>query len=161
MTKELDTTTQTLQDLQMGLQTIQELLQRDGFRSEIDEDGDLSFKWEGRRYFIRIDDDDPSFVRLCAVNIAPSLQDEALAIKLSNQVNLELKVAKAFCVESKGRVIVWVTAECRYATAGQFVSQLERLLGGVRAGVNHFRESIPSDAGLTSDSEVPDRGLLN
>lgn len=116
-------------------------LSNEGFRPSIDDDGDLRFKVEGRVYFIRLDEEDSTFVRLCAINVATSLElNFQQALEYANQVCAEIKVAKAFCIERDGKPIIWVTAECRYSSSAEFVAQLDKLISGIRVAVDHFYE---------------------
>lgn len=146
---------------QVSISSIYEALIQDGFRPDVDEDNDIKFKWEGRWYYIRFEDDDSAFLRLCAINIAPSLEDVDLAFKFCNMVNSDVKVAKAFVIERQGKPVVWVNAECRYASTTEFMGQLIDLLGGIRAGVNLFRESVNSSKRTSNTEEPPVNTLLN
>lgn len=139
-----------------------ESLAQEGFRPDLDDDGDIKFKWEGRVYYLRFDDNDPTFIRLCAINIAPQLEVFEQAYRYCNAVNTDIKVAKAFCVDRQGKPIVWVTAECRYQHTTEFAIHLLDLLSGVRAGVNHFREVLEAADGLPEQAaELPSSILLN
>lgn len=124
-----------------SISNIYDHLSNDGFRPSIDDDGDLRFKVEGRVYFVRFDEEDPTFVRLCAINVATSLElSFQQALEYANQVSAEIKVAKAFCIERDGKPIIWVTAECRYASSVEFVAQLDKLISGIRVAVDQFYE---------------------
>ena len=46
----------------MTIEQLQLILQTEGYLSNVDEDGDLHFKAQGRHLFARVDEDDPSFV---------------------------------------------------------------------------------------------------
>lgn len=46
----------------MTIEQLQLILQTEGYLSNVDEDGDLHFKAQGRHLFARVDENDPSFV---------------------------------------------------------------------------------------------------
>lgn len=152
---------ESAENYQISISGIHEALVQEGFRPDVDDDGDIKFKWEGRWYYIRFQDDDLTFLRVCAINIAPTLEDTNVAMKCCNEVNADVKVAKAFVIERQGKPVVWVNAECRYAKTAEFMGQLIDLLGGIRAGVNHFREAMDANKGPSKIKEAPAASLLN
>lgn len=144
----------------MSTSGLYDALTWEGFRPEIDQDGDVKFKWEGRLYFLRLDEDDQSFIRVCAINIAPALNHIELAHRCCNEVNANIKIAKAFTIDKGGRPVVWVNAECRYKSTEAFRQQLLNLLGGVRAGVNYFHETLEGERSVLT-LEMPAPVVLN
>ncbi|PYE52035.1 T3SS (YopN, CesT) and YbjN peptide-binding chaperone 1 [Deinococcus yavapaiensis] len=73
-------------------------LRDEGFRPTVDEDGDVYFKFEGRVYYVVVNEEDPSFFRV----LAPffwSLDDadeRRRALTVTNEVQCRFKVGRFF-----------------------------------------------------------------
>jgi hypothetical protein len=73
-----------------------EYLKREGFRPEIDDDGDICFKLEGGVYFLIFDPSDALYLRLLYPNFwsIDSKEELARALHHANGVSRDIKVAK-------------------------------------------------------------------
>jgi hypothetical protein len=73
-------------------------LREEGYQPEIDSDGDVSFKAEGRNFWIDIDDKDLQSFRIVYSNFweIESLAEKTRAYEAANYINRTTKVAKVF-----------------------------------------------------------------
>lgn len=102
------------------------LLRADGYSPEIDEDGDVRFKYEGSNIIILLDDEDPSFVRVCLPNFLKIASDEHRSRVLAavNEANRQVKVGKAFITKEH----CWAAVEAFIPDAAYLGSFLKRYL---------------------------------
>lgn len=72
-------------------------LQNDGFRPEVDEDGDVTFKVEGQQIFVRAIDGEPAMIRIFGQwQIGDDVPNDLLArLQAANDVTLSLNIIKA------------------------------------------------------------------
>jgi hypothetical protein len=112
----------------------------EGYKPEIDSDGDVRFKHEGKTYFIQVTDTDDEFFRMVLANIW-SIDTEAergqvmVALDYSNARS---KVAKAHSVKDN----VWVCIEAFVAQPGDFRGVFKRSLSALQNGVAKFVEKM-------------------
>ncbi|MDR2529673.1 MAG: hypothetical protein LBD04_11785 [Synergistaceae bacterium] len=73
-----------------------EYLKSEGYSPEVDKDGDVVFKYEGRTYYIGIDDDDPEFFIVVYPNFweIESDAEKELALEIARKVTDTKKLAK-------------------------------------------------------------------
>jgi hypothetical protein len=73
-------------------------LKEQGYQSEIDSDGDVRFKAEGRNFWIDIDDRDLQSFRIVYSNFweIESMAEKTRAYEAANYINRTTKVAKVF-----------------------------------------------------------------
>lgn len=84
-------------------------LLEEGYRPEVDQDGDVVFKREGRTYFIAVNEEDPGFFQLVLPNIWP-IESEAERLQVlvaADYSNATSKASKVFIMEDD----VWVDVE--------------------------------------------------
>jgi hypothetical protein len=79
-----------------------EYVAAEGYRPEIDKDGDIKFKKEGRTYFVFAAENDPSFVRIVFPLFWAIENDSerAKALVAADKATAETKVAKVFLTGS-------------------------------------------------------------
>jgi len=113
-----------------------EFLTEEGYRPEIDADGDVQFKSEGKIYFMSVNDDDPTFFRLVLANIWPieSEMERTQVYIAVDHSNAQTKVAKAFTVKDD----VWVGIELFLPEASDFKDVFERSMSALGSGVDFF-----------------------
>ena len=119
------------------LQTLyMDYLKGEGFRPEIDEDGDVVFKREGKLYFIAIDETDPHFFRLVFPNFWEiesfvEHQKVLLAIDYSNRLS---KVSKLHTTTDN----VWAGVETFVEDPKDFEPHFYRYIASIENGVRNY-----------------------
>ena len=117
-------------------QMYMDYLVEEGFRPEIDGDGDVHFKKEGRSYYIIVNETDLEYFRL----IFPSYwkiedENERMRVLVAAEVaNRTSKVAKTFIVGDS----VTSCAELFVAEPEQFRHVFNRALAALEHGVSTF-----------------------
>lgn len=86
---------------------VKEYLSSQGFRYEIDEDGDIRFKYEGTNLFFTVDNKDPYFFRLIMPGIYQLEGNKEKVLEAINTVTRNIKVLKAFLVDD----YLWLAVE--------------------------------------------------
>ncbi len=111
-------------------------LDKEGYKPEVDEDGDVRFKREGKTYFINVDVDDAICFRLVLANIWPiESEEERLQVRVAmDHCNGMAKVAKAYMVRDD----VWVAIETFIAKPEDFKVIFDRSLSALDHGVGLF-----------------------
>ena len=115
-------------------------LKREGYVPSIDNDGDVTFKSEGKNYFIVIDEEDPQFFRL----IYPGfwkIEKEADRENVSRaalHACAATKCAKVFLVRDN----VWASIELFVANPGDFEPIFSRSLSALRTGASNFVDKM-------------------
>jgi hypothetical protein len=86
---------------ELQIQAMQDHLRHEGYFPNVDEDGDLVFKAEGRTYVIIADEDDLQFFRMVLPNFwsIDSPEERLQVERAALQVTADVKVAKIFPVE--------------------------------------------------------------
>ncbi len=98
----------------------EEYLKSEGYRYEVDEDGDISLRREGRWLALFASDDDPNYFRFSVPNLweCDGERETALALETANQMNRTFKVIKFVVVDG------WV-----WANVEQYFHPLEAFRG--------------------------------
>jgi hypothetical protein len=121
-------------------------LTQEGFRGEIDEDGDVSFKFEGRRYYILVHEDDTEYCcilynQFWRIESAEELQR---ALLHANDSTSSTKVAKVYVIGEQTNVS---------ATVEMFLGDLENIRGifmrqmtALQTATRKFREKMQQTA---------------
>lgn len=131
-------------DGEMSKTSLQELyttfLDEEGYKPEIDEDGDVRFKREGKTYFINADAEDAICFRLVLANIWPiESEEERDQVRLAmDHCNSMAKVAKAYMVRDD----VWVAIETFIAKPEDFRTIFDRSLSALDHGVGLFANKM-------------------
>ncbi len=113
-----------------------EYLKSEGYPAELDDDGDVLFKFEGNTYFIQIDPNDTEFFRIVLPNFWPLKDDNERqkVLEALNYANAESKTAKVFIVRDN----VWASIEIFVATPEDFKSIFKRSMSALQYGVYNF-----------------------
>lgn len=111
-------------------------LTAEGYRPELDSDGDVQFKSEGKTYFINVVEDDPTYFRVVLANIWPieSEEERAQCLVAVDYSNAKSKVAKSYLVKDN----IWVGIEIFIPEADDFKAVFKRSMGALNNGVTHF-----------------------
>lgn len=111
-------------------------LTNEGYRPNLDKDGDLIFKRESKTYLVMFENADEQFMRLVFPNFW-SIDSEAERMQIANACTVatgNTKVAKVFPVGDN----VWASIELFCSGVGQFQSVFERSLAALGAAVDRF-----------------------
>ena len=134
---------------QMDLKALQkmyvEYLADEGFRPEVDEDGDVQFKSEGRTYFIDVAEDDQLYFRVALPNIWP-IENETERTQCyiaCDYANAQSKVAKAYLVKDN----IWVGIETFIAEPEDFKVVFKRCMRELDGGVTRFVNKMKEQSG--------------
>lgn len=111
-------------------------LKSEGFSPEIDEDGDVRFKFEGKTYFIAVDAEDTECFRVVLANIWEiESEEERDKVRLAmDHCNATAKVTKAYMVKDN----VWVSIETFIAKPEDFKAIFKRSLSALNHGVGLY-----------------------
>ncbi len=122
-----------------------DFLTEEGFRPEVDSDGDVQFKAEGKTYFINVVEDDENYFRVVLANIWP-IESEAertqclIAVDYSNA---KAKVTKSYLVKDN----IWVGIETFIAEPEDFKKIFKRCMSALNSGVTHFVTKMQEQQG--------------
>lgn len=100
------------------------ILAEDGYRSTIDEDGDLSLRIQGRWFVLFASNDDPPYFRLTIPNLFECADEGETeqALSLVNEMNRLYKVAKLMVIDGR----VWCNVEMFLDPIESFRATFER-----------------------------------
>lgn len=115
-------------------------LTAEGYRPEIDSDGDIEFKHEGKVCYIIIDESDPQFFRLVMPNVWPieSEEERQKVLVATDYSNAKTKVAKAYIYNDN----VWICVELFVAKPEDFKGTFSRSVGALQEGLGFFVEKM-------------------
>ncbi|HEX2494595.1 MAG TPA: hypothetical protein VHK24_12530 [Steroidobacter sp.] len=125
-------------------------LTEEGYRPEIDEDGDVRFKREGRTYFIYTTEQDAQYFSVVLPNIwaIESEEERSQVLAAADAANAKAKVAKVFTVDDD----VWVSIELFVARPEDFKGVFDLAMHGLEYGATEF---VGSMRDLTSETTEP------
>ncbi len=130
MSETVKRTREELQKLYLGI------LADEGYAPELDSDGDVRFKHEGKSYFIEVREDDPFFFRVVLPNFweIESEEEHARAVRAANAATGEALVAKVFGLRGD----TWCAVEMFLPAQESFAPVFHRCLLAIQMAVNHF-----------------------
>jgi len=117
-------------------------LAEEGFRGTLDEDGDIEFKYEGDKYILYIEEDDPEYFRLqsgyaCDIETDEDTFNHLLA---ANAVNTEYKLGRIF-VRLEKKLVLLETA-LFLSTPDSFKPFFKRCLGILQSMISDFADKL-------------------
>ena len=117
-----------------------DFLTRQGFRPEIDKDGDVKFYFEGGLYYILISEKDPEFFRLVYPNFweIENDQEKMKATIAASFATADTKVAKVFVLRDN----VWASVESFFESPDHFMGVFKRSMSALRTAVSTFRDNM-------------------
>jgi len=86
---------------------VKEYLSAEGYRYDVDDDGDIHIKFEGLNLFFTVDKNDPYFFRIIMPNIYEIEGNRLKVLEAINTVTRDMKVVKAFLIED----YLWLAIE--------------------------------------------------
>ncbi|MBK8980104.1 MAG: hypothetical protein IPM29_29745 [Planctomycetes bacterium] len=113
-----------------------QFLREEGYAPKLDDDGDVTFKYEGGFYLILIDAEDEEFFRLVYPGFW-AISDDAERARVERAALLasaQTKVVKIFPVRDD----TWAAIEMFCSPPDVFKSVFRRSIGALRAGVQNF-----------------------
>jgi hypothetical protein len=117
------------------------LLREEGFRPEVDDDGDIRFKYEGGIYYITVSDDERYFqVIFPAFWSIESAKERSRALRAAVRATRETKVAKVFLNSREDDV--WATAELFADPPSAVQPVFARCLRAIDVAIEVFREEM-------------------
>lgn len=119
-------------------QLVENWLRAQGFRSSVDSDGDLSFRYEGVPMFCSNDDNDPLFLRIFMPGIYTVKGDREKVLEAISTINREIKAVKAFLVEDR----LWISLEMYVDSTPDIDDFIERCLDILVASVKRIGAEI-------------------
>ena len=131
-------------------------LREDGYALEIDEDGDVMFKFEGGTYFVLVDEEDEMFFQIMFPSFWPiESEEEGARVEKAAQLATRItKVAKVY--RQLDNVNASVELLCVPPEA--FKAVFRRALGSIQAGVSNFRAAMSElDAAAPQPGATGDR----
>ena len=119
-----------------------EYLKSEGYSPKIDQDGDVLFKYEGRTYYIPIDEDDPEFFIVVYPNFweVESNAEKELALKIAHKVTDTTKMAKVH-LNSQG-TNVSIRTGTLLKNPDDFKHVLPRMLNAIANARQEFIEGM-------------------
>jgi len=81
----------------MKVDLAKEWLSSEGYKYDVDGDGDIHFKYQGKNFFFTSDGDE-QFFRIIMPNIYDVDNDREKVLEVCNDITANLKVGKAFLV---------------------------------------------------------------
>ncbi len=116
---------------------VKEYLASEGYRYDIDSDGDIHFKYEGINLYFTVNKDDQSFFRLIMPSIYKLEGNRTKVLEAISTVNRDFKVLKAFLVED----YLWLSVELFIDSSPELGDFFPRCMGLFKAG----REKIAAE----------------
>lgn len=117
---------------------VENWLKDQGFRCKRDEDGDLSFRYEGVNMYCTNDDDDKQFLRIIMPAIYQVDGDRLKVLEGINTICREIKAIKAFLVDDH----LWLAIEMFIDSTPDVDDFIERCLDILIAGRNQIAQEI-------------------
>ncbi|MEO0086301.1 MAG: hypothetical protein ABIK37_06700 [candidate division WOR-3 bacterium] len=115
-------------------------LEEQGYKPEIDKDGDVMFRREGRVYFIFVSEKDDEYFQLVFPNFwkIESEEERRRVEQAAIAATAGTKVAKVYPVRDN----VWATIEMFCKPPDTFKPVFERAMSALNAGVATFVEEM-------------------
>lgn len=130
-------------------------LRDEGYAPQIDQDGDVLFKFEGGKYYILVDEKDEFYFGVVYPGFWP-IQSEGerdRVIKAAMEATSSTKVAKVFPVGND----VWADAELICQPPETFKLVIWRAVRSIRAAVARFLEGM-KPAAAEEENPLPSGG---
>ena len=113
-------------------------LSTEGYKYDVDSDGDVHFKYEGVNLYFTVDDKDQSFFRIIMPAIYKVDGDRTRVLEAASTVSRDLKVLKAFLVDE----YLWLTIEMFLDTSPEIEDFFPRCLSLMKAGREMIAKEI-------------------
>lgn len=117
---------------------VKEYLTSEGYRYEIDGDGDIHFKYQGTNLFFTDPGQDMQFFRIIMPNIYQVENNREKVLEAANTVTRDMKVIKAFLVQD----YLWLSIEILIDSTPEFSDFFTRCLDTLVEGRRKIAQEI-------------------
>ena len=113
-----------------------EYLKKEGYVPEIDEDGDVMFKYNGGTYFVAVDEEDLEFFQVVFPNFweIESVSERQQALEACDKSNRDSKVSKIYLMGDN----TWGAVEIFVQRPDGFKPVFKRAMSALENGVETF-----------------------
>ena len=116
---------------------VKQFLSNEGYKFDIDGDGDIHFRFEGINLYFTVDNNDQRYFRLIMPNIYQLEGNRTKVLEAINTVARDLKVINAYLIEDR----LWLAVELFIDSTPELEDFFPRCLGLLKAG----REKIAGE----------------
>lgn len=117
---------------------VKQFLSNEGYKFDVDSDGDIHFKYEGINLYFTVDNNDQRYFRLIMPNIYQLEGNRTKVLEAINTVARDLKVIKAFLIEDR----LWLAVELFIDSTPELEDFFPRCMGLLKAGREKIAEEI-------------------
>lgn len=117
---------------------VKDWLSNEGYKYDVDSDGDIRFKYQGRTYFCTSDNQDEQFFRIIMPGIYEVENNRVKVLEAINTVTRDIKVLKAFLVEDS----LWLAIEMFVDSSPEVEDFMDRCLTIIDAGWRRIANEI-------------------
>lgn len=117
---------------------VKQFLSNEGYKFDVDGDGDIHFKYEGINLYFTVDNNDQRYFRLIMPNIYQLEGNRTKVLEAINTVARDLKVIKAFLIEDR----LWLAVELFIDSTPELEDFFPRCMGLLKAGREKIAEEI-------------------
>lgn len=117
---------------------VKQFLSNEGYKFDVDSDGDIHFKYEGINLYFTVDNNDQKYFRLIMPNIYQLEDNRTKVLEAINTVARDLKVIKAFLIEDR----LWLAVELFIDSTPELEDFFPRCMGLLKAGREKIAEEI-------------------
>lgn len=117
---------------------VKQFLSNEGYKFDIDSDGDIHFKYEGINLYFTVDNNDQKYFRLIMPNIYQLEDNRTKVLEAINTVARDLKVIKAYLIEDR----LWLAVELFIDSTPELEDFFPRCMGLLKAGREKIAEEI-------------------
>jgi hypothetical protein len=117
---------------------VKQFLSNEGYKFDVDSDGDIHFKYEGINLYFTVDNNDQRYFRLIMPNIYQLEGNRTKVLEAINTVARDLKVIKAYLIEDR----LWLAVELFIDSTPELEDFFPRCLGLLKAGREKIAEEI-------------------
>ena len=117
---------------------VKEYLSTEGYRFDVDGDGDIHFKFEGINLFFTVDKNDQHFFRLIMPNIYTLENNRVKVLEACNTITRQYKVLKAYLVEDR----LWLSIEMFVDSTPEIGDFIERCCNILISGFDDTAREI-------------------
>lgn len=117
---------------------VKQYLSSEGYKYDIDGDGDIRFKYEGVNLYFSVDENDQSFFRLIMPGIYKIENNRGKVLEAINTVTRDFKVLKAFLVDE----YLWLSVEIFIDSTPKLEDFFPRCMGLLKAGREKIAREI-------------------
>lgn len=113
------------------VELVQEWLSSEGYRPEIDGDGDLRFKVEGISFYCTKNGTDNQYFRIILPNVYTVENNRAKVLEVANKISMEYKVLKAYVIEEN----LWLSIEMLIDSTPEVGDFMPRCIATLQSGL--------------------------